>query len=60
MQETISDAVFHLTIGKGFYIDTPQQIHERLASAGFTDFREQRVDRFYPHAHIIYTARKPL
>jgi SAM-dependent methyltransferase len=60
MQETISDAVFHLTIGEGFYIDTPAQIGERMARAGFVDFQARRVDRFYPHAHIIYTSRKPL
>jgi len=60
IQETISDAVFHLTIGEGFYIDTPQQIHDRMSRAGFVDFESSRVDRWYPHAHIIYTARKPL
>lgn len=58
IQETISDKVFHLTIGEGFYIDTPKQIEERMQRAGFTDFTQQRVDRFYPHSHIIYTARK--
>jgi SAM-dependent methyltransferase len=59
MQETISDAVFHLTIGEGFYIDTPDQIRARLERAGFTQFEAHRVDRFYPHAHIVYTARRP-
>lgn len=59
IQETISDAVFHLTIGEGFFIDTPGQIRERLERAGFTDFQTQRVDRWYPHAHIVYTARRP-
>lgn len=58
IQETISDAVFHLTIGEGFYIDTPQQIAGRMSRAGFVDFQMQHVDFGYPHAHIIYTARK--
>ena len=58
IQETISDAVFHLTIGEGFYIDTREQIADRLARAGFTDFQWKRVDFGYPHAHVIYTARK--
>jgi SAM-dependent methyltransferase len=58
IQETISDAVFHLTIGEGFYIDTREQIAARLSRAGFTDFQWQRVDFGYPHAHVIYTARK--
>lgn len=60
LQETISDPVFHLTIGEGFYIDSPDQIAGRLQRAGFIDFKSQRVDSWYPHAHIIYTARKPL
>ena len=59
IQETIMDAVFHLTLGEGFYIDTPQQIEQRMHRTGFTDFRARRVDRWYPHAHIVYTARKP-
>jgi SAM-dependent methyltransferase len=59
MQETISDAVFHLTIGEGFFIDSPDQIHARLTKAGFADFRAERVDAWYPHAHIIYTATRP-
>ena len=60
IQETISDAVFHLTIGEGFYIDTREQIADRLLRSGFVDFRAQRVDAWHPHPHIIYTARKPL
>ncbi|HXG59701.1 MAG TPA: class I SAM-dependent methyltransferase [Thermoanaerobaculia bacterium] len=59
IQETISDAVFHLTIGEGFYIDTPGQIRERMERAGFTRFHMQHVDTGYPHAHIIYTAYHP-
>jgi SAM-dependent methyltransferase len=59
IQETISDAVFHLTIGEGFYIDTREQIAERMTRAGFVDFQWKRVDFGYPHAHIIYTATRP-
>ena len=58
-QETMMDRFFGLTIGEGFYIDTREQIGERMARAGFTDFQWKRVDFGYPHAHIIYTARKP-
>lgn len=57
-QETMMDRFFGLTIGEGFYIDTREQIGERMARAGFTDFQWKRVDFGYPHAHIIYTARK--
>jgi SAM-dependent methyltransferase len=59
IQETISDAVFGLTIGEGFYIDTREQVAARFAKAGFEEFTWQRVDAFYPHAHIIYTGKKP-
>jgi len=57
-QETMMDRFFGLTIGEGFYIDSREEIGERMARAGFSDFRWKRVDSWYPHAHIIYTARK--
>jgi SAM-dependent methyltransferase len=60
IQETISDSIFGLTIGEGFYIDTPDQIADRMARAGFGDFQLRRVDRGYPHAHVIYTSRRPM
>ena len=59
MQESMMDRFFGLTLGHGFYLETREQIGHRLASAGFTDFQWKRVDAWYPHAHIIYTARKP-
>ena len=58
LQETIMDRFFGLTIGEGFYIDTREEIGQRMARAGFTDFQWKRVDFGYPHAHIIYTSRK--
>jgi SAM-dependent methyltransferase len=57
-QETMMDKFFGLTIGEGFYIDTREGIGERMARAGFKDFQWKRVDFGYPHAHIIYTAKK--
>jgi SAM-dependent methyltransferase len=57
-QETMMDKFFGLTIGEGFYIDSREGIGERMARAGFTNFQWERVDFGYPHAHIIYTARK--
>ena len=58
-QETVSDTLFQLTIGEGFYIDTREQIAERMKKAGFVDFTSQHVDFGYPHAHVIYTAKRP-
>ena len=60
IQETISDRLFGLTMGEGLYGETREQIAERMARAGFTDFQWKRVDLGYPHAHIIYTARRPV
>ena len=57
-QEAMMDKFFGLTIGEGFYIDTREQIGERMKRAGFVGFEWKRVDFLYPHAHIIYTARK--
>ncbi len=59
LQETVMDRFFGLTIGEGFYIDTREAIGERMARAGFTDFRWEHVDFLYPHAHVVYTGRKP-
>jgi SAM-dependent methyltransferase len=59
LQETLMDRFFGLTIGEGFYIDTREGIAGRMSRAGFERFEWQRVDAFYPHAHIIYTARRP-
>ena len=59
LQESVMDRFFGLTIGEGFYIDSREQIGERMTAAGFADFEWKRVDRGYPHAHIVYTARRP-
>ncbi|HEU4522101.1 MAG TPA: class I SAM-dependent methyltransferase, partial [Thermoanaerobaculia bacterium] len=59
LQETMMDRFFGLTIGEGFYIDSRDGIAERMTRAGFVDFEWKRVDAWYPHAHIIYTARRP-
>lgn len=60
MQESMMDRFFGLTLGEGFYLETRDEVGHRLASAGFTGFQWKRIDAWYPHAHILYTARKPL
>lgn len=57
-QESMMDRFFGLTIGEGFFIDTREGIRDRMARAGFVGFEWKRVDTGYPHAHIVYTARK--
>ena len=57
-QEKMMDRFFGLTIGEGFFIDTIEQISDRMTRVGFTGFQWKRVDFGYPHAHIVYTARR--
>jgi hypothetical protein len=58
-QEFLSDTLFGLSLGSVFYNETPGVIAERLTRAGFVDFTAKRIDFGYPHAHILYTARRP-
>lgn len=59
LQEAIMDRFLGLTIGEGLHTDTIEQMQERMTRAGFTAFEWKRVDSGYPHAHILYTARRP-
>ena len=59
LQEILSDRFLGITLGEGFHLDTPAEATARLAAIGFTDVTAQRIDRGYPHAHILYRARKP-
>lgn len=58
LQETVSDGLFRLTIGEGLHPETSDAIRARLERAGFTEFAARDVGSWYPHAHVIYTARK--
>ncbi|HSN68710.1 MAG TPA: class I SAM-dependent methyltransferase [Thermoanaerobaculia bacterium] len=59
LQERISDRFLGITLGEGFHLDTPAQATARLEAAGFTEVTARRIDRGYPHAHILYRARRP-
>jgi SAM-dependent methyltransferase len=58
-QEVLSDSLLGISIGEGFIYETPDQIRTRLEAIGFMDFQARRVDRWYPHPHAVFTARKP-
>lgn len=58
-QEAVSDALLGVSIGQGFIYESRSEIESTLAGIGFSDFRARRVDRGYPHSHVIYTARRP-
>ncbi|MBV8519885.1 MAG: class I SAM-dependent methyltransferase [Acidobacteria bacterium] len=60
LQESLNNAFLHVTLGRGFVYQTREELEATLRAIGFTDFAARRIDRGYPHPHILYTARKPL
>ena len=57
-QEKAAD-LLGLTLGDAFAYETRQQMRERLTRLGFTDFAAHDLGAGYPHAHILYIARRP-
>jgi SAM-dependent methyltransferase len=55
-QESISDRLLGLTLGEGLHIHTREDVMKSLASAGFAEVKWRRIDRGYPHGHIVYVA----
>lgn len=47
-----------LTLGESFSYETPADFISRLQRLGFGDFEAKRVDFGYPHAHMLYIARR--
>lgn len=58
-QEWLSDTFLGITEGEGFVYQTREEVEAMLRELGFVSFQARRVDRGYPHAHIVYTAVKP-
>jgi 2-polyprenyl-3-methyl-5-hydroxy-6-metoxy-1,4-benzoquinol methylase len=58
LQERIAD-LLGMTLGE--YGENPPraEIEAAVSRLGLTGFRWERIDLGYPHAHIVYTARKP-
>ena len=57
-QERIAD-LLGMTLGEAFSYETREQIRDRLARIGFEGFEAGDIGAGYPHAHILYTARRP-
>ena len=57
LQERIAD-ILGLSHGEQFTNDSIEVIGDRLTRAGFTGMHWQRIDFGYPHAHIMYCARR--
>jgi cyclopropane fatty-acyl-phospholipid synthase-like methyltransferase len=58
-QEWMSDHFLGLTMGSGFYYESPRQVLGRLERCGFERCAMEDIGRFYPHAHVTYTAQAP-
>ena len=58
-QEWLSDSLLRITAGSGFVFQSTGELEAMLRELGFTDFRARRIDRGYPHPHMLYTARRP-
>ncbi|MFA6955757.1 MAG: class I SAM-dependent methyltransferase [Thermoanaerobaculia bacterium] len=57
-QERLWDRLFGLTLGEAFSYESGAQIAARLDRIGFAGFHAEPIDAGYPHAHVLYTARK--
>jgi 2-polyprenyl-3-methyl-5-hydroxy-6-metoxy-1,4-benzoquinol methylase len=56
LQERVTSAL-GLTLGSSFSYETPADFRARLQRHGFRDVNTQRIDRGYPHSHVLYVAR---
>ena len=56
-QERVSDRL-GLTLGEAFSYESRAQVLARLARAGFVGGEAFDVGRWYPHAHVLYVARR--
>ena len=59
LQESLCDAFLKHTLGEGFVYQSGKELEVMLGEIGFSGFAARRIDRGYPHPHIVYTARRP-
>jgi SAM-dependent methyltransferase len=57
-QERIAD-LLGMTLGDAFSYETREQMRARLERHGFERFEAVDLGAGYPHAHILYKARRP-
>jgi 2-polyprenyl-3-methyl-5-hydroxy-6-metoxy-1,4-benzoquinol methylase len=58
IQESLNSRFLEITLGEAFSYEPPEAMVRRLIDAGFADVRVERIDRGYPHPHILYVARR--
>lgn len=57
LQERLADAV-GLTLGDAFSYEPPEVMRARLERLGYVDIEVLDLARGYPHAHVLYKARR--
>jgi 2-polyprenyl-3-methyl-5-hydroxy-6-metoxy-1,4-benzoquinol methylase len=58
-QETFAIHVLRITIGSGQTYEDRSAIRSRLERLGLNAITTTAIGRGYPHAHVLYTARRP-
>ena len=58
VQEKTAD-LLGMTLGDAFSYETRDRMRQRLERIGFEDVTARDIGAGYPHAHILYTARRP-
>jgi len=48
----------HITLGEAFAYEAPDAFVARMKRHGYDDVKVLRVDRGYPHPHILYIAKR--
>jgi SAM-dependent methyltransferase len=56
-QERVAD-LLGMTLGDAFSYEPPATMRRRLERCGFEDVRTIELGRGYPHAHLLYVARR--
>jgi SAM-dependent methyltransferase len=59
LQEAVAIRRLGLTLGSGQTYETREAMCDRLERLGFVRIGARRIDRGYPHPHILYTAYRP-
>jgi cyclopropane fatty-acyl-phospholipid synthase-like methyltransferase len=58
-QERLADAL-GMTLGDAFHYESRERMRERLARLGFERCETRDLGAGYPHAHVLYLARRPV
>jgi len=57
-QESLNSRFLGITMRNAFAYDTPAEMTARLQRHGFTRVTVRRLDRGYPHPHVLYVATR--